>query len=512
MKSRSVSTTFPSSSPSLLFLLLFGLGSVTTAEAQMPPDTNLFQWKFSQNFLGPLLPSCQNLPITVQPVNPTNQTHGIPPFYMIAWEIGGTPRTTLLGLNESSLSWTVDHPVGTSLWLNVVDSQGNGGGIPPSSFTVSTGQSTECIVHGNNTEFTVTANISSTVETCQPWGLRIKGGNPPYNVSFAQLNSPIVTNVTIPASMNGYTYINRATPNFPLIAAVSDMTGRWASGTPIVNPVGSSDVDCTGLNSSPGFADQLQAAQDAATAAIAKAKQRKTAVLAGVLTPLFVLLFGGVAFWAYRNYTRQQRMKKELAPEPMVLPEPKAVEEANTNTMAEIRPSFGSQVSSIVDTHNSPSQASSRNPFLTDAERSTILSRSNDSSEQQLVANSSRPNSGSSSSSTSRGGFANFPTSSVRRPNKKAVEAGFANQSDSKSVAARGQARTTVERSQSAQASASAAIPMPVRSASLSAIISQSLDGEEYVIQHQDGGRFRELPPPYRERRSRPQPDVPQSP
>ena len=83
------------------------------------------------------------------------------------------------------------------------------------------GQSTECIVHGNNTEFTVTANISSTVETCQPWGLRIKGGNPPYNVSFAQLNSPIVTNVTIPASMNGYTYINRATPNFPLIGEYS---------------------------------------------------------------------------------------------------------------------------------------------------------------------------------------------------------------------------------------------------------------------------------------------------
>lgn len=108
-------------------------------------------------FLGPQLPSCQSFGITVEPVNATNITHGIPPFYMVAWEIGGTPRTTLLGLNETSLSWTVDHPVGewrlrlsvlhfpfiiSSLWtgaslmLNVVDSQGNGGGVPPQAYTV----------------------------------------------------------------------------------------------------------------------------------------------------------------------------------------------------------------------------------------------------------------------------------------------------------------------------------------------------------------------------------------
>jgi hypothetical protein len=35
----------------------------------------------------------------------------------------------------------------------------------------------------------------------------------------------------------------------------------------------------------------------------------------------------------------------------------------------------------------------------------------------------------------------------------------------------------------------------------------------EFIIQHQDAGRFvRELPPPYKERRSRPTPDVPYSP
>lgn len=101
--------------------------------------------------------------------------------------------------------------------LNVVDSQGNGGGIPPQSYTVVSGATAECVVGSNTTDFTVSANVSDTVNTCQPWGLRIKGGVPPYNVSFAQLNSPVVTNVSIPAGFDAYTYIDRATPGYLLL-------------------------------------------------------------------------------------------------------------------------------------------------------------------------------------------------------------------------------------------------------------------------------------------------------
>lgn len=101
--------------------------------------------------------------------------------------------------------------------LNVVDSQGNGGGIPPQSYNVVPSRTTECQVGSNATDFTVSANVSDTVNTCQPWGLRIKGGVPPYNISFAQLNSPVVTNVTIPTGLDAFTYINRATPGYLLL-------------------------------------------------------------------------------------------------------------------------------------------------------------------------------------------------------------------------------------------------------------------------------------------------------
>jgi hypothetical protein len=504
-----------STAVSFLFLLLSILGLVKTVDAQMPPDNNLFQWKFSNNFLGTDLPSCMDLPITVEPVNATNITHGIPPFYMIAWEVGGTPRTTLLGLNESSLSWTVDHPIGTSLMLNVVDSQGNGGGIPPSLYTVTTGQLTECIVNGNQTDFTVSANITGNVQTCQPWGLRIKGGTPPYNLSLAQPSSPIVTNVTILAPHDAFTFINRATPGFLLLAAISDVTGRYAFGTPTMMPMGSSDVDCVGLNSSPGNATALDQEQAAQESAAAKARRQRQAILAGVLTPLFVLLFGGAAFLVYRYRAKQNKMDREMKPEPLALPEPKALEENSYGTGTEANIGSGAAESPV---HISPvSILSLSNPFLSEAERSNAHL---DSLERRLAATSTRPNSG---SSTGRG-FAQFPTSSIRRPGK--AEEAFVSNRPSQNVlrSVRSEAAlarvnpSPMERSQSAQVLGNrfspSSMPPTRRSASLNATAGQSVEGErEYIIQHKDGGRLvRELPPPYRERRSRPEPDVPQSP
>jgi hypothetical protein len=501
--------------------LIFKFGLFVAVSAQIPPDTNLFQWKFSNNFLTTSLPSCDSLPITVEPVNATNITHGIPPFYMLAWEIDGTPSTTLLGLNESSLSWTVNHPVGSTLMLNVVDSQGNGGGIPPQLYTVVVGQTTECIISGNNTGFTVSANITDTVNTCQPWGLRIQGGVPPYNLSLAQVNSPVVTNVTIPNGLNGYTYINRATPGYLLLAAVSDVTGRYAFGTPTVNPTGSDDISCGSLNSEPGNSTLLDEAQAAASNATASAKRKRAATLAGVLTPLFILLFGGFVFWGYCYYKRQKKIRKELTPEPLTFPEPKVIEEAGSDAGASIGVGAESRVlpNNEFAARSASSPSPPLNPFVTDAERAA----SRDGSTSQSVNNVSRPNSGS-----SRRGFANFPTTSVRNPpSRKAIEAGFViDRSSPNSGHSSSTANTmplqpprnpsaSVQRSQSAQVAGNIPLPsrMPTRSATFSATRSSSLVSEpEYVIQHKDGGRFRELPPPYAERRSRPEPDVPQSP
>lgn len=65
--------------------------------------------------LSTSLPSCASFGITVKPFDLANDTHGVPPFYMMAFAVGGTPTTTLLGTNETDLHWTVDHPVGEYL-------------------------------------------------------------------------------------------------------------------------------------------------------------------------------------------------------------------------------------------------------------------------------------------------------------------------------------------------------------------------------------------------------------
>ncbi|KAJ7143975.1 hypothetical protein C8R44DRAFT_601861 [Mycena epipterygia] len=123
--------------------------------------------------------------------------HGVPPFYMIAFAVGGAPTTTLIGTNESELKWKVDHPV--------------------------EGTTSECIAPApTEPEFTISANVTDVLSTCQPWGLTIRGGTPPYNLTLAVLNASDVTNVTLGANDSVYTYINRAEPD-------SQMIGRLLS-------------------------------------------------------------------------------------------------------------------------------------------------------------------------------------------------------------------------------------------------------------------------------------------
>ncbi|EEB96150.1 hypothetical protein MPER_04764, partial [Moniliophthora perniciosa FA553] len=154
----------------------------------------------------------------------------------------------------------------------VVDSEGTAGGIPPNTFSVVKAQSTNCITSQNQTDFTVHANFTTTVETCDPWGLRIKGGVAPYNITFVQINSPVVTNVTTGPNDDAYTYINRATPDNLLVAAVNDITG-----------------------SMPGNAAQLdQQDANARAAAEAKSRRKRTAIIAGTLVPILLLSIGGI--------------------------------------------------------------------------------------------------------------------------------------------------------------------------------------------------------------------------
>ncbi|THU75645.1 hypothetical protein K435DRAFT_583367, partial [Dendrothele bispora CBS 962.96] len=138
--------------------------------------------------------------------------------------------------------------------------------------TILDGEKSSCIVdEQNNNNFTISSNVTGTLDTCQPWGIRIKGGVKPYTLVFAQLNASNVTNVTMPADADAYTYINRETPPWML-------------------------VDCGGLISSSGNATELDQPTGSTTPGSndGRDSQKRTAVAAGVAVPVGVLLIAGL--------------------------------------------------------------------------------------------------------------------------------------------------------------------------------------------------------------------------
>ncbi|PPQ84707.1 hypothetical protein CVT25_014059, partial [Psilocybe cyanescens] len=197
------------------------------------------------------IPACTRLPIDITSFDTTtNSTKGTPPYYMIALAIDGTPSTTLIGTSDTGVDYTVTYPVGTRLLLSVADSKGSPGGTY-APVTVTAGTSSSCIITPSTSPtFTVTSNVTSDLSTCEPVRLSISGGVSPYHLTLAADNAPSVTNDTLPEGNNIYTYISRASPGGQLVAAISDSTGRWASGTPIFNTKGSADTACPGLVSS----------------------------------------------------------------------------------------------------------------------------------------------------------------------------------------------------------------------------------------------------------------------
>jgi len=177
---------------------------------------------------------------------------------MLAFAIGGTPITTLIGTDENNLSWTATHPVGASIFTLIppLNSYGNRISVDTQcsrrkwqrrrdspeqndcdwyvsvfatlklsySKILQAGQTTQCVTTPVSTPpFTVTANVTKDLQTCQPWGFTIKGGVPPYIITLAAPNSPIVTNVTIPYGNDAFTYIDRADPNGELMGALATL-------------------------------------------------------------------------------------------------------------------------------------------------------------------------------------------------------------------------------------------------------------------------------------------------
>ncbi|KAF7346719.1 hypothetical protein MSAN_01810000 [Mycena sanguinolenta] len=237
-----------------MFFIFYGilLAVVPSIYAQ---TSQVYEWGFTGAQVGlTSLPSCLSVSLEAD----ARTANGTPPFYMMAFAVGGTPSTSFIGTNQSNLTWTVMYPVETELVLGVVDALGQSGGIDSPLYTVIEGATTQCVpatLSDPTSGFKISANVTDVLNTCQPWGLTIEGGTPPYNITLAELNSGTVTNVTMGPTDTVFTYINRMFPGGQVIASASDVNGRWATGSPLVRTQGSQDTDCAGLVSTSSSAN-----------------------------------------------------------------------------------------------------------------------------------------------------------------------------------------------------------------------------------------------------------------
>lgn len=79
------------------------------------------------------------------------------------------------------------------------------------------GADTSCIGSPPQNMPVVTANVTETLNTCDPWGLLISGGKKPYTLYLAAANASTIMIIEMGENDNFYTYINRAAPDTILL-------------------------------------------------------------------------------------------------------------------------------------------------------------------------------------------------------------------------------------------------------------------------------------------------------
>ncbi|KAF7358402.1 hypothetical protein MVEN_00890400 [Mycena venus] len=313
--------------PSLLFSWVatmlasgVGIGAAGADSGPLPPrgDIQTYNWGFTGSQTGSNLAACATIPLGVFPGS--QQSTGVPPYYMMAFPVSGTPMTSLIGTNASALEWTVAFPVGTLLLLGVVDSLGTSGGIDTGVYTVVGGSTTQCIPSDSRPAFTITSNLTSgsTLSTCDGWQLSIQGGTPPYKVTLAPSNSADVVNVTLRPNDSVFNYLNQSPPGSQLLGAVSDSTGRWATDGPTVQTSGSKDTTCNGLSSSSGPATSSSPVNSPSDSPAAHSGiSRKTIAIIGGSVGGAVLLLALAAVFLCARHRRDRELEwsgSELAP------------------------------------------------------------------------------------------------------------------------------------------------------------------------------------------------------
>ncbi|KDQ50208.1 hypothetical protein JAAARDRAFT_200204 [Jaapia argillacea MUCL 33604] len=176
-----------------------------------------------------------------------------PIYYLYAYELGGVTSVSTLNASNNYM-WTVSHRPGTQLMLSVTDANGNSGGVSGTVYGVIPG-ATDCLPPPANQSFFMISNVTGNLEPCQPLGLAIEGGSPPYSLSFVSLNATAPVIVTLPSVDNALTYINAAPPGIAM--SVHDSTGTWGIGTSLIYTVGPLNSSCNGTSLIPSQTSDL---------------------------------------------------------------------------------------------------------------------------------------------------------------------------------------------------------------------------------------------------------------
>lgn len=125
---------------------------------------------------------------------------------------------------------------GASIMLFVMDSNGSPGGVPQTVYTVtgssyadlelqfkdwhtSTDGNSGCFPPPPTVNITLSANVSGTLETCEPVEFQISGGKRPYSITVVQSNANVIHNNTLGDQSGNFTFTNQVDADAQIIGA-----------------------------------------------------------------------------------------------------------------------------------------------------------------------------------------------------------------------------------------------------------------------------------------------------
>lgn len=292
--------------------------------AQVSAQQSSFQWGFN-DWTSTTLPQCQPLALYVNDAIGT--VKAAPPYYLTVFEENGISTTSSVGSQIGSLSWTVNHLVGSRLVLTMFDSNGNSGGVLTEIYTVAgtkTGTNASCIPSAASPAISVTSNATSKINTCDLVQFSISGGKKPYTVSIAETNSEVPFNNTMGSNDNTYSWVNNLTPGNQVIVSVFDFNGNYGQSSQLMALSGSSNTHCAIASSSsssnnntsnPGNGNGKSGNSDqdnGGSGNNSKQGSSKTGIIAGVaIAAFFAIFFGLIAWFFLRRRQRNQTGLRE---------------------------------------------------------------------------------------------------------------------------------------------------------------------------------------------------------